>query len=73
VADALQTLLGMAKDRPDPKIVTQWLTAYLGKRPVEIKQSILATLAQDLARSGADARVTGLVSRVIQKLQNDLA
>jgi hypothetical protein len=64
----------MAKDRPDPKIVTNWLTAYLGKRPLEAKRAILNTLAQQAQRgTGADARTAGLVSRVIQKLQNELS
>lgn len=74
MADPAQTLLSMARDRPDPRMITDWLTAFLGKKPLEAKRAALAALAAEFSkpRPAADTRAAGLVLRVVQKVQAGL-
>lgn len=73
MADPAQTLLAMAKDRPDPRMVTDWLTAFLGKKSLEAKRIALATLVVEFSkpRPPAEVRAAGLILRVAQRLQAD--
>jgi hypothetical protein len=75
VHHAVQTMMGMAKDRPDPKSVTQWLVAYLGKRPLDMKKDLLNTFETEIADNFQDAasvRAATLVTKVIQKVRENL-
>ncbi len=72
---AVQTMMGMAKDRPDPKAVTQWLVAFLGKRPLDMKKDLLNTFETEIAdnyKNAADVRSATLVTKVIQKVREGL-
>ena len=70
MADAAQTLLAMAKDRPDPKMVTDWIVAYLGKKPLDARRAALTSLAAEFSkpRPPPETRAAGLILRVVQKL-----
>ncbi|MBL8643165.1 MAG: hypothetical protein JNK21_04465 [Rhodospirillaceae bacterium] len=75
MTDAVQTMMGMAKDRPDPKAVSQWLTAYLGKRPLEAKQAALNAFETEVSanyKSATDQRAATLVLKVIGKVRETL-
>lgn len=75
MTDAVQTMIGMAKDRPDPKAVSQWLVAYLGKRPLDMKRQLLATFETDIAKrynAATDQRAATLVTKVIEKVRDTL-
>ena len=50
MSDPSQTLLAMARDRPDPKIVGDWLTAYLGKRPLDARRAVLVALSTTFSK-----------------------
>ena len=70
--DPVQALLGLANEKPDPRAVSAWITAYLGKRPTDAKRAALHTLERAfMARPGGE-RATGLILRVIQKLSASL-
>ncbi len=72
--DPVQMILDVAKDRPDPRVVSTWLTAYLGTRPLKAKYVALDTLESQLQAlpGSADQRALGLILRVIQKLRETL-
>jgi hypothetical protein len=38
MADPVHDLMSLAIATPDPRRVTNWISAYLGKRPVEAKR-----------------------------------
>lgn len=72
---AVQTMMGFAKDRPDPKIVSNWLVAYLGKRPREMKLDLLKTFTKEataLLANPADTRAATLVLKVIEKVRENV-
>jgi hypothetical protein len=74
-SDPVPTMMDMARARPDPKAVSQWLVAYLGKRPLAMKRDLLATCEAEIKRkySGpADTRAATLVLRVIDKVRESL-
>ena len=69
MAEPLQMILDVAKDRPDPRAVSNWLTAYLGTRPLKAKHAALSALESQLKAltPPPDQRIAGLVLRVIEK------
>ncbi len=72
MADASETLLGMAAERPDPRLVTNWLTAYLAARPKKAQKGALAAIASEMEKRKADPvqqRAATLVLNVVKKLQ----
>jgi hypothetical protein len=76
MADPIHDLIAVAQATPDPRVVANWITAYLGKRPLEAKQSTLHALGLQCEGRTVDAReqrASGLVLRVIRKLQDELA
>ncbi|MDX2145196.1 MAG: hypothetical protein SFV19_17710 [Rhodospirillaceae bacterium] len=73
--DPVQTMMDMARVRPDPKAVSQWLAAYLGKRPLDMKQELLASFEKTIAAkfsAPADQRAATLVVKTIQKVRETL-
>lgn len=73
MAEPVQMILGVAKDRPDPRAVGTWLTAYLGTRPLKAKHAALSALESQLQPLAAgDPRTVGLILRVIQKTRENL-
>lgn len=71
MSEPAQQLLSLAKDRSDPKVVANWVTAYLGKRDAKARKIALAGLEATFAKPAApaDARAVGLVLSVIRKIQ----
>jgi len=66
--EPVQMILDVAKDRPDPRAVSTWLTAYLGTRPLKAKHAALSALESQIAAYAAtEPRAVGLITRVIQK------
>ena len=75
MADAVPTMMEMAKARPDPKAVSQWLSAYLGKRPLEMKRALLDGFETEIKTKYASAehtRAATLVLKMIQKVRESL-
>ncbi len=74
MSEPVQMLLGVAKDRPDPRAVGTWLVAYLGTRPLKAKYAALDGLeAQTKSMTPApEKRVLGLVLGVIEKTRSGL-
>jgi len=71
VADPVQDLLSLATATPDPRLVSNWIVAYLGKRSLESKREILKKLEGDFAARQANAtekRAASLVLRCVQKV-----
>lgn len=72
MSDAIQNMMRMAKDRPDPKGVSNWLVAFLGKRPRDMKRTMLTDFEAEVMRTytaPADQRAATLVVKVIQKVR----
>jgi hypothetical protein len=69
MTEPVQMILDVARDRPDPRAVSTWLTAYLGTRPLKAKHAALSALESQLNALAAPAnqRIVGLILRVIQK------
>ncbi len=67
-------LIDVAKNKPDPRAVSTWLTAYLGTRPLKAKYAALSALESQMKAMmpQPDARVAGLVLRVIEKTRETL-
>ncbi len=74
MAEPVQMILDVARDRPDPRAVSNWLTAYLGTRPLKAKHAALSALESQLKAlmPQADQRIVGLVLRVIEKARASL-
>ncbi len=73
--DPVPALVDLAKATPDPRAISNWLTAYLGTRPHDAKITALETLERAFeGRPGdaADLKAAALVLRIIQRLQQDL-
>jgi hypothetical protein len=73
MTDASETLLGMAAERPDPRLVNNWLTAYLAARPKKAQKGALAAIASEMERKKSDPahqRAATLVLNVVKKLQD---
>jgi len=72
MSDAVQNMIKMAKERPDPKGVSNWLIAFLGKRPLKMKQDMLNAFESEISstyNAPADQRAATLVVKVIQKVR----
>jgi hypothetical protein len=75
VADPVKDLIAIATATPDPRMVSNWISAYLGKRPPEQKREILKKLAAEFAARPAnanEARAAGLILRCVQKVGENL-
>jgi hypothetical protein len=74
MTEPVQMLLGVAKDRPDPRAVSTWLMAYLGTRPLKAKFIALDGLAAQVKSltPAPDKRVLGLVLGVIDRTRAGL-
>lgn len=73
MADASDTLLGMAAERPDPRVIGNWIGAYLAARPKKAQKGALAAIAAEMERRKTDPqhqRAAGLVLGVVRKLQD---
>lgn len=70
----VQMLLGVAKERPDPRAVATWLVAYLGTRPLKAKRAALDGLESQVKRlaPAPEKRILGLVLGVIEKMRAGL-
>ena len=66
-------ILALVQDKLDPRAVTQWITAYLGKRsPREKRLALQALQLEFQSRLTAEPRAAGLVLRVIENLLAEL-
>ncbi|MGE3334412.1 MAG: hypothetical protein AB7I36_12275 [Rhodospirillaceae bacterium] len=75
MADPVQDLLSLATATPDPRLVSNWISAYLGKRPIESKREILRKLEAEFAAREANAnekRAAGMIRRCVQKVGENL-
>ena len=74
MTEPFQMLLDVARQRPDPRAIGTWLTAYLGTRPLKAKHAALSALESQIKALNPppDARVLGLVLRVIEKSRENL-
>jgi hypothetical protein len=75
VADPVKDLLSLATATPDPRLVSNWIAAYLGKRPIESKREILKKLEGEFAARQVNAnekRAAGLILRCVQKVGENL-
>lgn len=72
--EPLQMILDVARDRPDPRAVSNWLSAYLGTRPLKAKHAALSALESQLQTMAPqpEPRIAGLLLRVIQKTRESL-
>ena len=71
MADPVQALIALAQERPDPKVIANWIAAYLGKRSASARRTALQALEtafSERQKDPAQARVATLVVRVVQKL-----
>ncbi len=70
----VQMILGVAKDRPDPRAISTWLNAYLGTRPLQAKHAALTALEAQLRAMSPppDPRHAGLILRVIENVRATL-
>jgi len=75
MADPVKDLMALATATPDPRLVSNWITAYLGKRPLDAKRDILKKLEADFAAreaNPAEKRAAGLIRRCVQKVSEAL-
>jgi replicative superfamily II helicase len=75
LADPIKDLLSLAATTPDPRLVSNWISAYLGKRPLESKREILRKLDAEFAAREANAnekRAAGMIRRCVQKVGENL-
>jgi hypothetical protein len=71
--DPAPALLALVQDRLDPRAISQWITAYLGKRSDREKRLALQALQLEFqSRVIAEPRAAGLVLRVVQNLLDGL-
>jgi hypothetical protein len=71
--DPIPALEALLKDRFDPRIVANWITAYLGKRSDRDKRLALQALRMEFeSRKASSPRAAGLVLRVIDNLSAEL-
>ena len=74
-SDPVTTMVNMARERPDPKGVSQWLIAYLGKRPLDMKLELLKGFEAEIKAKhlgAADVRAATLVLKMIEKVRETL-
>jgi hypothetical protein len=75
LTDPVHDLISLANATPDPRLVSNWITAYLGKRPLESKHEILRKLEAEFAARQAnpnEKRAAGLILRCVQKVGMNL-
>lgn len=75
MADPIKDLMSLATATPDPRLVSNWIAAYLGKRPLDSKREILRKLEADFtARQAnpAENRAAGLILSCVQKVAENL-
>jgi len=75
MADPVKDLMSLATATPDPRLVSNWIAAYLGKRPLESKREILRKLEADFTCRQAnpnEKRAVGLILRCVQKVGENL-
>jgi hypothetical protein len=75
MTNAVETMMGMAKATPNPQAVSNWLTAFLGKRPLDMKRELLNTFETEVTSkytAATDQRAATLVVKVIQKVRETL-
>jgi hypothetical protein len=75
LADPVKDLMSLATTTPDPRLVANWIIAYLGKRPLDSKREILRKLEGDFASRQAnphEKRAAGLILRCVQKVGANL-
>jgi hypothetical protein len=71
--DPVPALEALLQEKLDPRVVSAWITAYLGKRPGREKRLALQTLRMEFeSRQSAAPRTAGLVLRVIDNLLTEL-
>ena len=71
--DPVPALESLLKEKLDPRVVSAWITAYLGKRPGREKRLALQALRMEFqSRRAMAPRAAGLVLRVIDNLLADL-
>lgn len=69
--DPVPALLALIKDRPDPRAVSNWIIAYLGKRDAKEREKALMFLQKEFAaRKAADPRGAGMVLGIVAKLMS---
>ena len=67
--DPVPALLALVKDRPDPRAASNWISAYLGKRPAPDRRRALEMLQTEFkARLTSEPRAAGLILRVVEKI-----
>jgi len=74
-SDPVPTMMNMARERPDPKAVSQWLSAFLGKRPLKMKQDLLTGFETEIKAKysgAADVRAATLVLKMIENVRETL-
>ena len=75
MADAVKDLIALAAATPDPRIVSNWIAAYLGKRPIESKREILKKLEAEFTarqKNADERRAAGLILRCVEKVAENL-
>lgn len=67
--------MSLATATPDPRLVSNWIAAYLGKRPLDSKREILLKLEADFTSRQAnptEKRAAALILRCVQKVAANL-
>ena len=75
MADPVQDLISLANATPDPRLISNWITAYLGKRPLASKREILKKLEGEFTARQAnpnEKRAAGMILRCVQKVGENL-
>ncbi|MGE4064411.1 MAG: hypothetical protein AB7E79_13675 [Rhodospirillaceae bacterium] len=75
MADPVKDLMALARATPDPRIVSNWIAAYLGKRPLDSKRDILKKLEAEFAarqNNINEKRAAALILRCVQKVGANL-
>ena len=71
--DPVPALEALLQEKLDPRVVSGWITAYLGKRPDRERRLALQALRMEFqSRQAAAPRSAGLVLRVIDNLLSEL-
>jgi hypothetical protein len=71
--DPVPALEALLQAKLDPRVVSAWITAYLGKRPGREKRLALQALRMEFeSRQTTSPRAAGLVLRVIDNLLSEV-
>ncbi len=73
-ADPLTDLMALATATPDPRLVSNWITAYLGKRDLKAKRVALRALQSgcEAKTATADLRAARMILGIIRKLEQTI-